>query len=65
MVTKRNQEYFLPDDRAPSGSAVEAQLHKLAQQHLGAQKVALEAERWQKVSAGLVACIVCMWGVIS
>ena len=64
MVTKRNQEYFLPDDRAPSGSAVEAQLHKLAQQQLDAQKVALEAERWQKVGAGLLACVVVYVGCV-
>lgn len=49
-MARRNKEFFLPSDRAPAGSAVEAQLETLARRHTDAAKVAEEAERWERVS---------------
>ena len=48
-MTRRNREFFLPSDRAPAGSAVEAQLEALAKRQMDAAKVAEEAERWEQV----------------
>ncbi len=49
LVTRRNEEFFLPSDAAPAGSAVEAQLEELTKRQLDAAKVAEEAERWERV----------------
>lgn len=49
LVTRRNREFYLPSDRAPAGSAVEAQLESLARRQTDAAKVAEEAERWERV----------------
>lgn len=48
-MTRRNREFYLPSDRAPAGSAVEAQLESLARRQTDAAKVAEEAERWERV----------------
>lgn len=49
LLTRRNQAFFLPSDRAPAGSAVEAQLEALTRRELDAAAVAEEAERWERV----------------
>ena len=49
LLTRRNREFFLPSDRAPAGSAVEAQLEALTRREQDAAAVAEEAERWERV----------------
>ncbi|PSC71609.1 TPR and ankyrin repeat-containing 1-like isoform A [Micractinium conductrix] len=53
LVTRRNREFFLPSDRAPAGSAVEAQLEALTRNQLDAAKFAEEAERWERAAKDL------------
>jgi hypothetical protein len=53
LVTTRNEEFFLPADAAPAGSAVEAHLEALTRRQQDAAMVAEEAARWDAVSCWL------------
>ncbi|KAL4858033.1 TPR and ankyrin repeat-containing protein 1 [Chlorella vulgaris] len=53
LVTTRNEEFFLPADAAPAGSAVEAHLEALTKRQQDAAMVAEEVARWDAAAKDL------------